>query len=122
MRTFEQFPVYIAAEELYTRLHPVMKCRTVPMHLRNQLDRAASSIALNIAEGAGKFSSREKKKFYLTSRASAQESLAIVRLMMRREYISQSEYEDLVGRLNTICRMLSGLINYMLGKMGEGLR
>ena len=46
-------------------------------YLADQLRRAASSIAFNIAEGAGGFASDEKARFYRMARRSATESAAI---------------------------------------------
>ncbi len=50
-------------------------------HLREQLVRAASSIALNLAEGNAKMSVKEKKRFYQTSYASLKECQTIFRLV-----------------------------------------
>jgi four helix bundle protein len=36
-------------------------------HLADQLGRAGRSIVLNIAEGAGKFSKPDKRRYYLTA-------------------------------------------------------
>jgi len=46
--------------------------------LRDQLGRAATSIALNVAEGSGEFSRAEKARFYRIARRSATESAAIL--------------------------------------------
>ena len=47
-------------------------------HLADQLTRAATSIVLNIAEGAGKFSKPDKRRYYLTAIGSATECAAIL--------------------------------------------
>ncbi|MFT3695601.1 MAG: four helix bundle protein [Kofleriaceae bacterium] len=47
-------------------------------YLADQLRRAASSISLNIAEGAGEFSPPDKARFYRIARRSATESAAII--------------------------------------------
>ena len=47
-------------------------------YLADQLQRAATSIPLNIAEGAGEFSSSEKSRFYRMAKRSATESAAIL--------------------------------------------
>jgi four helix bundle protein len=52
--------------------------------LRDQLDRASVSIVLNIAEGAGQFAPADKAHFYLISRGSAMECLAILTLLSDR--------------------------------------
>ena len=47
-------------------------------YLADQLQRAGTSIPLNIAEGAGEFSSSEKSRFYRMAKRSATESAAIL--------------------------------------------
>ena len=46
--------------------------------LADQLRRAATSICLNIAEGAGEFSGKEKARFYRMAKRSATESAVIL--------------------------------------------
>src|SRR5262245_411059 len=53
-------------------------------HLKDQLDRAATSIVLNIAEGAGEFSKDEKHRFYRIARRSATEVAAVLDIIDRR--------------------------------------
>jgi four helix bundle protein len=55
-------------------------------HLRDQLDRAATSIVLNIAEGAGEFSFDEKCRFYRIARRSATETAALLHVVLRRRH------------------------------------
>ena len=43
----------------------------------NQLDRASTSIPLNIAEGTGKYSIKDKCRFYDIARGSALESVRV---------------------------------------------
>ena len=47
-------------------------------HLADQLARAATSIVLNIAEGAREFAAAEKARFYRIARRSATECAAIL--------------------------------------------
>ena len=46
-------------------------------HLADQFTRASTSIVLTIAEGAGKRSKGNKRRYYLTARGSATESAAL---------------------------------------------
>jgi len=47
-------------------------------YLADQLRRAASSIPLNVAEGAGEFSAGDKARFYRMARRSGTECAAII--------------------------------------------
>lgn len=51
--------------------------------LRDQLRRAALSVVLNIAEGAGEYSSKEKARFYRVAKRSAHECAALVEVYRR---------------------------------------
>ena len=47
-------------------------------YMRDQLRRAANSVVLNIAEGAGEFAPAEKARFYRIAKRSATEAAAQV--------------------------------------------
>ena len=50
-------------------------------HLRDQLLRGSSSVALNLSEGNAKFSVDEKKRFYQIAYASLKECQTILKLL-----------------------------------------
>jgi four helix bundle protein len=52
-------------------------------HLADQSHRAATSIALNVAEGGGEFSTPEKARFYRIAKRSATGCAAILTLLTR---------------------------------------
>lgn len=52
-------------------------------HLADQFTRASLSIVLNLAEGAGKHSKPDKRRYYLTARGSATESAALLDVCVR---------------------------------------
>jgi four helix bundle protein len=54
-------------------------------HLSDQLQRAATSILLNLAEGAGEFASQEKARLYRISRRSATDCAAILDICRTRK-------------------------------------
>ena len=49
------------------------------------LRRAATSVVLDIAEGAGEYSKAEKARFYRIARRSASECAAVLDISVRRE-------------------------------------
>ena len=76
-------------------------------HLKDQLDRAATSVLLNIAEGAGEFSLADKQRFYRMARRSATESAAVLDIIKRRGHAPR-EMLDLARDL--LLRIVSMLI------------
>jgi four helix bundle protein len=61
-------------------------------HLPDQLTRASTSIVLNLAEGAGKLSKADKRRYYLTARGSATESAALLDVCLRLKLIREAEH------------------------------
>jgi four helix bundle protein len=78
--------------------------------LVDQLNRAALSIAANIAEGNGRFTKPDRKNFFGIARGSVQECVPLLELARRRQLISEDLHRELKDRLEEISRMLSGLI------------
>ncbi len=113
MFDFEKFPVYIRTAEFITRIQPVLNNRKISLSDRNQLRRSSHSILLNIAEGAGKYSKKDKKNFYTIARGSAQECVANIQLLKLENSIDHILYNDLYEDLLVIGKMMSGLINKM---------
>ena len=79
--------------------------------LADQLNRAALSIAANIAEGNGRFTKADRKNFFGIARGSVQECVPLLELAKRRELIDETVNTELRSNLEEIAKMLSGLIN-----------
>lgn len=62
-------------------------------YLGDQFQRAALSIPLNIAEGAGEFSSSEKSRFYRMAKRSATECAGIFDVCIRLKLIEEEQYK-----------------------------
>ena len=68
----------------------------------DQFTRASLSIVLNIAEGAGKLSKLDKRRYYMTARGSATESAALLDVCYRLKLLDEKELnagKDLVVRI-----------------------
>ena len=76
----------------------------------SQLDRARTSIVLNIAEGNAKYTSPDRCKFFDISRGSAVECAACLDLLFVRQALAESEVEAGKARLSRIVSMLIGLM------------
>lgn len=78
--------------------------------LTSQMRRAAVSIASNIAEGAGKSSSKEFTRYLEMSNASSYELDTQSIISKNQNYINQEQYEKLSNDLSEFQKMLYSLI------------
>ena len=81
--------------------------------LRDQLERASTSIVLNIAEGCGRFARAEKAHFYLIARGSAMECAAVLDVALSRGLVSAAAYRHGRGLLVRVVQMLTRLAQRM---------
>jgi four helix bundle protein len=88
------------------------KLETERKHYRlvEQLEAAATSIPMNIAEGKGRFSRKEFKHFLFIARGSLYETMTLLELFKMRGWAQPSAYQSLEEQSNEIARMLNGLI------------
>ena len=80
--------------------------------LADQLKRAAWSIPLNIAEGCGKNSINDKKRFYAIARGSAMECGAIIDVCQVLKIENEKSFVEGKDLLIRIVSMLTKLCNY----------
>ena len=75
-------------------------------HLADQLSRASTSIVLNIAEGAGKFSKGDKRRYYLSALGSATECAAILDVCLRVAAVDAGVHQRGKEMLDRVVAML----------------
>jgi four helix bundle protein len=103
---FQKLDVYQKSLEFRSIAEEVIK-KLKGSCFSDQLDRSSSSICLNIAEGSGEFSRKDKARFYRIARRSATESAAIFDILDRGRQIELSLYEKGQNVLLEIVRMLT---------------
>ena len=109
---FENLDVYQKAVDFAD--HASALTETFPRgyyFLADQLNRASLSIATNIAEGNGRFTKADRKNFFGIARGSAQECVPLLELARRRKLLDDVRHAAMRKELETIAKMLSGLIN-----------
>ena len=79
-------------------------------YLSDQLQRAALSISLNIAEGAGEYAVDEKARFYRMAKRSATECAGVLDVCQRLRLIEENRYikgrELLIGIVSMLIKMV----------------
>ncbi len=78
--------------------------------LADQLNRAALSIAANLAEGNGRFTKPDRKNFFGIARGSMHECVPLLELATRQGLLTVDQHQKLKADLEGIARMLSGLM------------
>ncbi|MEO8042190.1 MAG: four helix bundle protein [Acidobacteriota bacterium] len=84
--------------------------------LTSQIRRASVSIAANIAEGAGRKSSKEFVNFLSIAQGSASEVETELLIAHRLDYLREKEMHEISAKLDEIGRMLTGLSSYLKSK------
>ena len=88
---------------------------------KDQLDRASTSVPLNIAEGNGKFSPNDRARFFEIARGSALECAAALDVLVARELATLEQITPAKEKLVRIVEMLVGLLR-KFSPHGEVLR
>jgi len=78
--------------------------------VKDQLDRASTSIPLNIAEGNGKYAVKDRCRFFDTAHGSALECAAGLDVLVAKGKLTPEEVRPGKERLQRIVRMIMGLI------------
>ena len=76
----------------------------------NQLDRASTSVPLNIAEGTGKFTAPDRSRYYDSARGSALECAACLDVLVAKGIVQGDEIDAGKQILRPVVSMLVGLI------------
>lgn len=103
------------ASDLSQRIHKGLA-------VRDQLDRASTSVPLNIAEGNGKFTARDRCRHLDIARGSALECAACLDILVATKQFSAMDVHEGRECLLQIVSMLIGLIKAISeNRVGEDL-
>jgi four helix bundle protein len=116
----EKLDVYQASIELVILIDEIVDLfPRGRSYLADQLQRAGSSVPLNIAEGSGEYSAQEKSRFYRMARRSATECASIFDIGQRIRIIEQQRYHR--GR-ELLIRIVSMLTKMVQGNTGGEIK
>ncbi len=104
----EKLEVYRVAREFLVLTTSIL-ARKMPRDLRDQFDRASTSILANIGEGAGKTAKADKQRSYEIARGSTTETATQLDILRIRGIISSEQYDQSRALLIRVAQMLSRL-------------
>ena len=110
----EKLTVYQRALEFASWSQDLIDSLTKKTSTRDQLERAGDSIALNIAEGNGKFSQKDRARFFQIAHGSALESAACLDLLVAR----RCSGGDAITRGKAILEEIVKMLFTMLDQLG----
>jgi len=106
----EKLEVYREAISFIAWLTPLLDETPRTGDVKDQLDRASESIALNIAEGNGKYTPKDRCRFFDIAHGSALECAAGLDILVAKARTNRERMREGKERLQHIVRMLMGLI------------
>ncbi len=106
----EKLEVYREALAFVGWLSGILDFATRVGDVKDQIDRASVSITLNIAEGNGKYTPKDRCRFFDTAHGSALECAAALDILVVRSKLTLDQIRPGKERLQRIVRMLYGLI------------
>ncbi len=111
MFDFHNLAVYEKARIFYRDIASMLRAhKGVDFSLQDQLRRASLSIVLNIAEGSGRSTNNDKKHFFVISRGSVYECVALLEIFRDEQYVSDTEFAVFINVLEELSKMLYALI------------
>ena len=106
----EKLDAYKKALAFAEWAEPVLERLPKSVAVQNQLDRARTSIVLNIPEGNGRFTPADRCKFFDIARGSALECTGCLDLIFIKKLLSEEELDSGKMLLKDIVSLLVGLI------------
>lgn len=112
MQDFKKLIVWQKAHGLVLEIYKASS--DFPKHeiygITSQIRRSASSIAANIAEGSGKYSTEDVNRYFQIALGSAKETEYFLILAKDLYYISETLFTDLDNKLSEVRAILITLI------------
>lgn len=110
MRDFRKYKVWEKAHELVLELYNLKLPKEELYGLFSQIRRAGISIPTNIAEGCGRGSDADFKRFLQMAFGSASEIEYLIILCRDLKYINNEQYAVLHFKTEEVKKMLASLI------------
>lgn len=111
IRKFEELRAWQKARRLQKRIQSIAFGNN--FSLKDQIQRAALSIALNIAEGFGRRTDMEFSQFLNQAHGSAAEVQTALYSALDGHYITQAKFEELYREADDLGKMTCSFAKYL---------
>lgn len=115
----EKLRAYQEAVKFVAWCEPVLTSLPAKLAARDQLDRASTSIVLNIAEGNGKRSHMDRCRYLDIARGSAVECAACLDVLVARKTLDTAKSTEGKILLHAVVSLVAGLIARFSGEVRE---
>ena len=115
----EKLTVYKRALEFAAWSQHLIESLNKKTSTRDHLERSGDSIALNIAEGNGKFSQKDRARFFQIAHGSALESAACLDLLVARRCCPNEAIVRGKAILDEIVKMLCKMLDQLGCRIAE---
>jgi four helix bundle protein len=121
---FHELKVWSRSMDFVTEIYALTKSfpREEGYGLTSQTRRAATSIALNIAEGSGGSSNTEFIRFLEMARRSVYEVITALEIAQRLAYCKENQIASLRQEANEIAAMITGLVKRLREQVKDNRR
>ena len=111
MFDFEKLDVYQKIRALNKDLLPlIFNIKAEHKDLADQLQNTSLSIAFSLAEGTGRHSNADKKRFYIMSRSSLFKCVAILQAMLDNQIMTPEIFKIVYDQYEQVSKMMLGMI------------
>lgn len=119
MFAHEKLAAYQRSIEFVAWTQSVIESLPAKASARDQLDRASTSVPLNIAEGNGKFSVKDRARYLQTAFGSSLECAACLDVLAARKMIKSTVAEEGKSIVEQMVAPIMGLLNHFGYRVDE---
>lgn len=115
VRQFEDLEIWQLARQLCNAIYTIANNTGLKKDykLYSQIDRSSGSIMDNIAEGFERNGNKEFVQFLSIAKASCGETRSQLYRVLDRDYITESEFQNLKTQCISLSKMIGGFMNYL---------
>lgn len=117
-RDFSSLEIYRLAEKLIIDIYRITKSfpKEEIYGITSQLRRAAVSIAINIAEGYGRYHFKDRVLFLYNARGSLLEVKSLILICNRLGFLKEQDKRELLSEVDKLGVKINNFINYLKSK------